>query len=282
MNETTAFLRDRIDSAAPGVRKPRVAIVLGSGLGGLADAVSERTVIPYGEIPGHPGTTVAGHSGEWIVGRLGDAPVLLQSGRFHLYEGHEPSTVILPVRVMAALGIESLVLTNAAGCLRPAWRPPALMLLDDHVNFSFRSPLRGPVGDGEPRFPDMAAPYDEQLRATARRVALDARIRLFEGTYAAMSGPSYETPAEIRMLARLGVDAVGMSTVPEAIAAAACGLRTVAISTLTNLGAGISPTKLDHQEVLDAGAQVKESLETIVRGIVDAAAQSATAGPPAL
>ena len=261
-------LRARIDGAADPARNPRTAIVLGSGLGHLSKTIANRTVIPYAEIPGHPGTTVAGHSGEWIVGTLGETPVLLQSGRFHLYEGHDPSHVILPVRAMAALGIERLVLTNAAGCLRPAWNPPALMLLDDHVNFSFRSPLRGATHGDEPRFPDMACPYDEELRAVARKVALDAGIQLFEGTYVAMMGPSYETPAEVRMLDRLGADAVGMSTAPEAIAAAACGIRTVAISTLTNLGAGISPTKLDHQEVLEAGEAVKESLETVVRGIV--------------
>ena len=263
MQETIDAMRERI----PG-EVPRTAIVLGSGLGGLADAVEDATRIPYADLPGHPQTTVEGHRGEWTVGRLDDVPVLLQGGRFHLYEGHDPSRVILPVRLLAALGVETLLLTNAAGCLRKAWRPPALMLLADHINFSFRSPLRGPVVDDETRFPDLSDPYDERLRAVARRVALDAGIHLHEGVYAAMSGPAYETPAEVRMLDRLGADAVGMSTVPEAIAAAARGIRVLAISTLTNLAAGISPTPLDHAEVLEAGHQVRKSLEALVRGIL--------------
>ena len=251
-----------------GAPLPEVAIVLGSGLGGLADALRDPARIPYEDIPDHPRPTVAGHRGEWIRGKLGDRDVLLQSGRFHLYEGHAPAHCILPVRLMAALGVRTLIVTNAAGCLRKSWDPPALMLVADHLNMSMRSALRGPVAADETRFPDLADPYDAELREIASAVALEEGIRLHEGVYASVLGPSYETPAEVRMLDRLGADAVGMSTVPEVIAAKALGLRVLAVSSLTNLGAGISPVPLDHGEVLEAGDQVRESLERLVRGFV--------------
>jgi len=247
---------------------PRAVIVLGSGLGGLAGALDDPARVPYADLPGHPRANVAGHRGEYVAGWLEGVPVLLQSGRFHLYEGHDPPSVLLPVRVFAALGADTLILTNAAGCLRRRFRPPALMLVDDHLNLTFRSPLRGPVAEGETRFADLSSPYDEELRERARRVATANRIPLFEGTYAAVLGPSYETPAEVRMLDRLGADAVGMSTVPEALAAAARGLRVLAISVLTNPAAGISERELSHGEVLEAGERVRGSLETIVRGVL--------------
>ncbi|MSR06404.1 MAG: purine-nucleoside phosphorylase [Gemmatimonadetes bacterium] len=248
--------------------KPRAAVVLGSGLAALAEKVDQRRALPYRDIPGFPIPTVAGHGGELVAGHLEGVPVLLQSGRFHLYEGHAPDIAALPIRVFADLGIETIVLTNAAGGLKPTMRPPALMLIADHLNFMFRNPLLGPVAPGEQRFPDMSASYDPGLRQLARDVALAGGIPLDEGAYAGLLGPSYETPAEIRMLQRLGADAVGMSTVPETIAARARGLRVLGISTITNLAAGISPTPLSHHEVVAAGKAVGERLERLVRGVL--------------
>jgi purine-nucleoside phosphorylase len=249
-------------------REPRVAIVLGSGLGHLADEVQQPVRVPYTEIPGFPQPGVAGHKGEIVAGTLEGVSVLVQSGRFHLYEGHPADVAGLPVRVFARLGVRTLILTNAAGGVRPTFRPGTLMLIADHVNLMFRNPLIGPVLEGEERFPDMSAPYDAQLRGLAREAAREAGIALEEGVYVGLLGPSYETPAEIRMLQRLGIDAVGMSTVPEVIVARARGLRCLGFSTITNLAAGISPTALSHQEVLEVGRAVGQALGTIVCGVV--------------
>lgn len=247
---------------------PRVAIVLGSGLGFLSDEVRDGVRIPYAEIPGFPQPGVVGHKGELVAGTLEGVPVLVQSGRFHLYEGHSADVVALPVRVFHAVGVRTLIVTNAAGGVRPTFRAGALMLIADHVNLMFRNPLIGPVQEGEERFPDMSAPYDPGLRALAREVARQERIPLDEGVYLALLGPSFETPAEIRMLQRLGADAVGMSTVPEVITARARGIKCLGFSTITNLAAGISPVPLSHQEVLEVGRQVGRSLGTIVKGVV--------------
>jgi purine-nucleoside phosphorylase len=256
------FLRGRLKGFGP-----RIGVVLGTGLGDLAERVERPRVVRYAEIPGFPQTGVAGHRGELVLGQLEGIPVLLQSGRFHLYEGHDPATVVLPVRVMHELGIEILIVTNAAGGLRPTVHPPALMLIADHVNLMFRSPLAGPVLEPEGRFPDMSEPYDRALRALAREVALAEGIGLEEGVYVGLLGPSYETPSEIRMLQRVG-DAVGMSTVPEVIVARARGLRVLGVSTITNLAAGISAAALSHEEVLAAGRQVAADLERLVRGVL--------------
>ncbi len=247
---------------------PKVAIVLGSGLGFLSDEVRDSVRIPYAEIPGFPQPGVVGHKGELVAGTLEGVPVLVQSGRFHLYEGHSADVVALPVRVFHAVGVRTLIVTNAAGGVRPTFRAGALMLIADHVNLMFRNPLIGPVQEGEERFPDMSAPYDPELRALAREVARQERIPLDEGVYLALLGPCFETPAEIRMLQRLGADAVGMSTVPEVITARARGIRCLGFSTITNLAAGISPVPLSHQEVLEVGRQVGHSLGTIVKGVV--------------
>jgi purine-nucleoside phosphorylase len=203
-----------------------------------------------------------------VGGRLEGVPVILQRGRLHLYEGHAPETAVFPVRLMAALGIEVLVVTNAAGGIRPDMRPPALMLISDHLNLTGRSPLVGPVRDGEQRFPDMSAAYDPALRARAREVARAVGVTVHEGVYAGLLGPSFETPAEIRMLATLGAHAVGMSTVLEVIAARARGVRVLGISTITNLAAGITDQPLNHEEVLEAGRAVARDLEALVRGVV--------------
>lgn len=248
--------------------EPRAAIVLGSGLGALADAVEHPVVIPYAEVPEMPEATVHGHAGEFIAGELGGVQVLLQKGRLHLYEGHDPDAVVLPVRSFAELGIETLIVTNAAGGINRTFPVPALMLIADHINLMFRSPLTGPAWPGEERFPDMSSPYEPALRTMAERVALEHGILLHEGVYAGVLGPNFETPAEVRMLERLGADAVGMSTVPEVIVARARGMRVLGISIITNLAAGISPTPLDHDEVMEAGKAVAHDLEVLVRGVV--------------
>lgn len=274
MSDTSAARGAMIDEAAGAVSKrlegraPMVAIVLGSGLGHLADEVQQAVRVPYAEIPGFPQPSVAGHRGELVAGTLEDMPVLVQSGRFHLYEGHSADVAALPVRVFARLGVRTLIVTNAAGGVRPTFRAGTLMLIADHVNLMFRNSLIGPVLQGEERFPDMSEPYDTGLRALAREAAREAGIALEEGVYVGLLGPSYETPAEIRMLQRLGIDAVGMSTVPEVIVARARGLRCLGFSTITNLAAGISPTKLAHADVLEVGRKVGQALATIVRGVV--------------
>ena len=247
---------------------PRVAIVLGSGLGDVADEVRSATRIPYAEIPGFQKPGAPGHKGELVAGTLDGVPVLVQSGRFHLYEGHAPAVAALPVRLFARLGVGTLIVTNAAGGIRPTFRLPTLMLIADHINLMFRNPLEGPVEEGEQRFPDMSDPYDPALRALAREVARQEKIVLEEGVYAALLGPSYETPAEIRMLQRLGADAVGMSTVPEVIVARARGIRCLGFSSITNVAAGLSAAPLSHAEVLAAGTQVAGQLATLIRGVI--------------
>jgi purine-nucleoside phosphorylase len=247
---------------------PEVAIVLGSGLGQLAGRLEGARRIPYGEITGFPRTTIVGHQGELVAGTLGGKRLLVQSGRFHLYEGHSAETVALPVRAMAALGVGTLILTNAAGGIRRTFSRGALMMIADHVNLTFRNPLIGPVLPGEERFPDMSEPYDCGLRALARRVARERRIALEEGIYVQLLGPSYETPAEVRMAERLGADAVGMSTAVEVVTARARGMRCLAFSTITNPAAGTTSERLDHSEVMEVAARVAGDLERLVEGIV--------------
>ena len=247
---------------------PRVAIVLGSGLGGLAELLADAKRIPYSEISAFPATTVAGHRGELAVGMLEKTPVIIQNGRFHLYEGHDPTAVVLPVRLFAELGVRYLVVTNAAGGLNPLLRPPTLMLIADHVNLMWRNPLIGKGLDGESRWPDLSDVYSRELRATAVTVARDCRIPVVEGVYAGVLGPNFETPAEVRMLRGLGCDAVGMSTVPEVITARARGIKVLGISSITNAGSGLCPDPLSHVEVLEAGQRLAGDLERLVRGVV--------------
>jgi purine-nucleoside phosphorylase len=260
---TVAAVRGRL-----GNRAPKVAVVLGSGLGGLADRLAYAVRIPYAEIPGFHVPTVQGHSGELVVGTLAGRSVIAQSGRFHLYEGHAASVAALPARLFAELGIATFVVTNAAGGVRATFRPGTLMLITDHLNLTGQNPLTGPVLAGEQRFPDMSAAYDPSLRALALEVAREQGTPLEQGVYAALSGPSYETPAEIRMLRTLGADAVGMSTVPEVIVANARGMRCLGISTVTNAAAGVSDAKLSHAEVMDTAAQVGQRLGDLIEGIV--------------
>jgi purine-nucleoside phosphorylase len=248
--------------------KPEVAIVVGSGLGVLADRVTNARHIPYAQIPGFPAPGVAGHKAELVSGRVAGVPVIVQAGRFHLYEGHPPETVTLPVRVFDRLGTRTLIVTNAAGGVRRTFAPGSLMLIADHINLMWRNPLVGPVVSGEERFPDMSAPYDGALRARARAAAALARVPLEEGVYAGLLGPSYETPAEIRMLERLGADAVGMSTVPEVIVARARGMAVLGFSLITNPAAGLATEPISHADVLALGARAGAQLASVIEGVL--------------
>jgi purine-nucleoside phosphorylase len=252
-----------------GNRRPKIAVVLGSGLGFIAGQIEDAVRIPYQDIPGFPATTVIGHGAELVLGRLAEKEVLVQSGRFHMYEGHDPNVTALPVRAFATLGIDTLLVTNAAGGIRRTFSSGTVMLIADHINLTFRNPLTGPVLPGEERFPDMSEPYDPALRALAREVARERRIAMDEGVYVQLLGPSYETPAEIRMLDRLGADAVGMSTAVEVIAARARGLKCLGFSVITNLAAGISPHKLGHEEVMETAHRVRNELAGLVEGVIE-------------
>jgi purine-nucleoside phosphorylase len=247
---------------------PRAGIILGSGLGGIADAIEQPVRIPYRDVPGFPGATVVGHAGELIAGTLGGTSVVALSGRFHMYEGHDAPLAAFPVRVLHALGATTLVVSNAAGGTRETLEPGTLMLLTDHVNFMFRNPLIGQLEQGDVRFPDMSEPYDRELRALAQRVAAEQGTTLAEGVYFGLLGPSYETRAEVQMLARLGADAIGMSTVPEVIVARALGMRVLGFSCITNLACGLAAAPITHDEVLETTARVAARLQRLVRGIV--------------
>jgi purine-nucleoside phosphorylase len=262
LTRTIAYLRERVTV------RPRVMLILGSGLGPMADALEEPVRIPFGEIPGFTPATVEGHAGALVAGRLEGVECVALQGRYHLYEGHAPGFVVLPLRAMAALGARTLVVTNAAGAVDPARRPGDLMILADHINLMWRNPLTGPVVPGDQRFPDMSEPYDAELQALAAEVARDQRVRAARGIYCAVSGPSYETPAEIRMLRRLGADAVGMSTVPEVLAARALGLRVLGISLISNYAAGLAAAPLTHDEVIAAGREAQARFSALIRGVL--------------
>lgn len=263
-----------------GRKPPRLAVVLGSGLGGLEEGLEERRDLPYDRIPGWPASGVAGHAGRLVSGRAGDVPLLALSGRSHLYEGQEAGSVARPVRVLRRLGIRFLLLSNAAGAVHRRFRPGQLMLVADHLNLMGRNPLVGPVGEGESRWPDLLDAYDPELRRLAREAARELGIPLQEGVYAGLLGPSYETPAEIEMLRRWGADAVGMSTVPEVIAARAYGLRCAAISCLTNYAAGISEGPLSHEEVIETSGRVAEEFRRLVVRLVEKVGALTPAGAP--
>lgn len=249
-------------------RTPEVALILGSGLGALADAAEDARSFATADLPGYPRSTVAGHAGRLVFGRLEGREVLFVQGRAHLYEGHAPRAVTFPVRLIHALGAQRLLVTNAAGGINPQFGPGTLMFITDHINLAFANPLIGPNTDGGPRFPDMSAPYDEAWTDSAEQAALDLGIATRRGVYLWTTGPSYETKAEIRAFAHLGADAVGMSTVPEVIQAQYLGMRVLGISTITNPAAGLSPEPLRHEDVLAVGQQIRANLEKLVRGIL--------------
>ncbi|MGB7547400.1 MAG: purine-nucleoside phosphorylase [Terracidiphilus sp.] len=260
--EAAIFLRRRL-----GEFRPRVGIVLGSGLGAVADTVTEAVIVPYREIPHFPQSTVEGHSGRVVAGRLGGAPVFILQGRVHFYEGYSPRQVTFPMRVLGALGLKTVVLTNAAGGIHESYKVGQLVLLADHINMMGWNPLVGPnearfaltKGSGQ-RFFDMTEAYSKRLRAMAYRAAGDEGITLDEGVYLAVSGPSFETPAEIRAFRALGATLVGMSTVPETIVARHMGMEVLGISCVTNLAAGLSTKHLSHREVFQTGRLVERRL----------------------
>lgn len=248
---------------------PRVGLVLGSGLDPLIDVVDIASECSTTDIPGYPASTVEGHAGRLVFGRLAGREVVVLRGRVHGYEGYGLQQVTMPVRLLAGLAIDTLILTNAAGGLHAEWSPGDVMLIEDHLNLQGAGPLEGPNVDAwGPRFPDMSEVWDASLRESAMAAAERAGLELRRGVYAAVRGPQYETPAEVRMIARLGGDAVGMSTVPEAIVARHMGVRLLGFSVISNLAAGISPTPLDHAEVVEAGRKTGPRLAGLIRDIV--------------
>ena len=274
MSAVAAYGADAAARAAESIRArvgsamPVAGIILGSGLGGLAERITGPVAVPFADVPGFPTATVTGHAGKLISGMLGGRPVITLAGRFHMYEGHNAALAGFPVRVLHALGAPVLFVSNAAGGIRRTFRAGDLMLIRDHLNLMFRNPLIGALEPGDVRFPDMSAPYDPALADVLRDHATALGIPLQEGVYGGLLGPTYETPAEVRMLATLGVDAVGMSTVPEVIVARAIGMRVAGISCVTNLASGISPHPLSHAEVLETTTRVAERFESLVERFV--------------
>lgn len=278
--EKAAAAADFIRNSYAG--EPKVAIVLGSGLGGFADSIENAVRIPYEQIPGFARSTVEGHAGQLVLGEIDGTGVVVQQGRFHFYEGYDMEQVMLPVRAFGLLGIKNLILTNAAGSTNSDMTPGSLMIISDHLNCLGVNPLRGPNDERfGPRFPDMTEVYDREFQQIAHEEAeaiarerfdkgLDEKLTDFihRGVYCALSGPTYETPSEVRMYRQLGADAVGMSTVPEAIAARHMGVRTLGISCITNLAAGMVEGEIDHSEVMDTGARVAEVFGELLRRVI--------------
>lgn len=250
----------------------RIGLILGTGLGRLAEEIDVREAVPYGEIPHFPLSTVESHEGRLLAGTLGGVPVIALQGRFHLYEGYSAQEITLPVRVLAALGVDTLLISNAAGGMNPLFRRADLMLLTDHINLQGANPLTGPNADEwGPRFPDMSAPYDEALREAALAAALERGIRLQQGVYVAVAGPNLETPAEYRFLRTIGADAVGMSTVPEVIVARHMGLRCLAISVITDECFPDALEPVSIEDVLAAAAEAEPRLTVLMKDLVAAA-----------
>ncbi|MGO4883978.1 MAG: purine-nucleoside phosphorylase [Bryobacteraceae bacterium] len=263
IDAAVAFLESRT------ALRPRVAVVLGSGLGAFADELADRIEIPYAAIPGWPCSTAIGHAGKLVFGKLGALEVAVMAGRVHLYEGYTPSQVVFGVRVLGSLGVRIIVFTNAAGGINLALERGGLVLISDHINLQASNPLLGPNDDSlGPRFPDMSEAYSRELRALAHEVGSEIGVRLQEGVYAAGLGPSYETPAEIRYLRTIGADLVGMSTVPEVIAANHMGMPVLGISCVTNMAAGILPQKISHAEVLETGEMVRGTLVKLLTALL--------------
>lgn len=267
--QTTAdILRDAIDAT------PRIAMILGSGLGALADELDEATSIDYGELPGFPVSAVEGHAGELVFGNLEGVDVVVMRGRAHYYEGWTMKEVTFPIRAFSLLGIDHMLVTNSAGAANPDFTPGDLMVITDHLNLTGDNPLRGANEDAfGPRFPDMSDPYNHELRQLIHDVGSELDLSLKDGVYAGMAGPTYETPAEVRMVQAIGGDAVGMSTVPEVIVANHCGMTVAGISCITNMAAGLSADKLSHDEVKETADRVRDHFVNLVRHSVRAFGQ---------
>lgn len=263
VQEAAEYVRARIGET------PRIGLILGSGLGGIAEVIEDKHVIPYGEIPHFVCSTAPGHKGQFVAGRFGGKPVICMQGRLHFYEGHALSDIIFPVRVMKQLGVTSLIVTNAAGGINTSFQVGDLMLIEDHINFMGTNPLIGP-NDASfgPRFCDMTYTYTPALRQAAQEAAQSLGLTLQKGVYLGCTGPSYETPAEIRAFRTLGADAVGMSTVPEVIAASHCGLQVLAFSLITNMAAGILDQPLTEDEVIEIGNRRGSDLQRLITRIV--------------
>lgn len=262
---------DRIQQAADAISArlkgafPKIVLVLGSGLGPYADTLQDAIAIPYGDIPGFPMSTVAGHSGRLVIGKAGGLPVACMQGRMHLYEGHEAASLALPVRTFKRLGAETLLLTNAAGSLDRDMGPGSIMIVEDHINLTTRNPLIGPNDESiGPRFFDMSEAYDPALRADLKAAADAAGVPVRSGVYVQVLGPNFETPAEIRAFRILGGDAVGMSTVPETLVARHCGLKVAALSLITNLGAGLAGHALSHEETIEEAGKAAQSVTRLL------------------
>ena len=254
--------------------QPRIGLILGTGLGGLAEAIQQPTIIPYSELPGWPVSTVQGHAGRLVLGELDGQKLLVMQGRIHYYEGYDMGQVTLPVRVMQRLGLEILIVTNAAGAINPGFKPGDLMLITDHLNLvgmAGLNPLIGPnLDELGPRFPDMSQAYDRELCEMARKVAIENQMVLNEGVYVGLSGPSFESPADLRFLRTAGADAVGMSTVPEVIVARHGGMRVLGFSGISNKANLDGNTITSHEEVLAAGNVIVPKLEKLIRGVLQA------------
>lgn len=264
------FLQTQLVSA-----KPKIGLILGSGFSEVADHVQVLSTTPFDHIPGFPKASVEGHEGLWIVARLDGVDLVIMKGRIHYYEGHSMQTLSLPVRIMSKLSIETMILTNASGAINSDLSPGDLMLIKDHINLSFTNPLIGP-NDPElgPRFPDTSTTYTLKLRQQATHVANQLQIPIIEGVYLFTSGPSYETPAEVRMMRTLGADVVGMSTVPEALAAKHAGMKVLGISQVTNMAAGLSSSPLSHEDVLKTTAGTSSNTTSFVLGCIKSLAES--------
>src|SRR4051794_24114182 len=261
--QTKRYIEERLPGRAT------IAVVLGSGLGDFATELTDAIELSYSDIPGWPRSTAVGHAGKFIFGHLDGTPVIALAGRAHLYEGYSPGRVVYAMRILKLLGVQQVILTNAAGGINLQYGQGALVLISDHINLQGVNPLTGANEDDfGPRFPDMSEAYSAEDRSIAKQVAAELGIELAEGVYAAMLGPSYETPAEIRFLRTIGADLVGMSTVPEVIAANHMGIRCLGISCVTNMAAGVLPQKISHEEVLETGAAVRGTLIALIKAVL--------------
>ena len=265
IQETASWIKERM------ITNPTTAIILGTGLGQLASEITDKYEFPYSEIPNFPISTVEGHSGKLIFGKLGNKDIMAMQGRFHFYEGYSMKEVTFPVRVMYELGIKTLFVSNAAGGMNPQFNIGDLMIITDHINLFPEHPLRGKNFPTGPRFPDMHEPYDLQLVAEADKVAAEKGIKVQHGVYIGVQGPTFETPAEYRMFARMGGDAIGMSTVPEVIVAHHCGIKTFGVSVITDLGGFDDPVEVSHEEVQEAANKAQPLMTEIMREMINRA-----------